>query len=245
MKILIADDEAPARMRLRAMLESMDDCSVVAEAANGEQVLQRCVQLHPEVVLLDIRMPGMDGIEAARHLLQLPGPPAVIFTTAYDQHALEAFEANAVDYLLKPVREQRLRQALDKARRLSEAQMSALTLEAQPPRARSRICSTSRGNMQLIPVSEILYFLADQKYVTVRHPGGEVLIEESLKSLEQEFGARFVRIHRNALVARRALIGVEKSGSGTMVACLQGLDERLEISRRHLPEVRRILKEGV
>lgn len=242
MRVLITDDEALARMRLRALLEPLQH-EVIAEASSGEQALQICEQHSPDVILLDIRMPGMGGIETARHLLKLEQPPAVIFTTAYDQHALEAFETNAVDYLLKPVRQQRLQEALLKAQRLSALQLAELREEGQASSARTRICARSRGNLQLIPVLEVIYFRAEQKYVTMCHQQGEALIEESLKSLESEFGEQFVRIHRNALVARGALEGLEKNREGSVFVRLQGTEERLEVSRRHLPEVRKLLKQ--
>lgn len=241
MRVLITDDEAPARMRLRALLEPLQH-EVIAEASSGEQALQLCVQQRPEVILLDIRMPGMGGIETARHLLKLEQPPAVIFTTAYDQHALEAFEANAVDYLLKPIRQQRLQEALVKAQHISAGQLADLS--SHPSGMRTRICSRSRGNLVLTPVTDVIYFRADQKYVTMCHRQGESLIEESLKALEGEFGEQFMRIHRNALVARGAVKGVEKNRQGTVFVCLEGTEDRLEVSRRHLPEVRRLLKQG-
>lgn len=243
MRVLITDDEIPARLRLRSLVEELDGCEVVAEAANGAEALRLAQQHEPEVMLLDIRMPGMDGLEAARHLARLRNPPAVIFTTAYDQHALEAFESNAVDYLLKPIRRARLVQSLEKAQRLSRAQLAAIRAE-ENGRARSHLCVRVRGSLRLVPVRDIFYFRADHKYVSVCYPEGEVLIEESLKSLEHEFGDRFVRIHRNALIARDRLEGLERAPGGRQMACIRGLDECLEVSRRHAPSVRRALKNG-
>jgi two-component system response regulator AlgR len=240
MKVLITDDEAPARMRLRDMLGSLPGHEIVGEAADGADALRLAEQQQPDVVLLDIRMPGMDGLEAARHLAQLEHPPAVIFTTAYDQHALEAFEASAVDYLLKPIRKARLEEALAKARRPTRAQLNELEVDEQPG-ARTHLCVRLRGNLQLVPVDTVYYFMADQKYVSVRHQGGEVLIEDSLRALEQEFGDRFLRIHRNALVAVAYIEGLEKTSTGQVVK-LRGTDERLEVSRRHAPAVRQLIK---
>ncbi|NIP72821.1 MAG: response regulator transcription factor [Gammaproteobacteria bacterium] len=241
MRVLITDDEIPARLRLRSLVEELDGCEVVAEAANGAEALKLAQQHEPEVMLLDIRMPGMDGLEAARHLARLRNPPAVIFTTAYDQHALEAFESNAVDYLLKPIRRARLLQSLEKAQRLSRAQLAAIRAE-ENGRARTHLCVRVRGSLRLVPVRDIFYFRADHKYVSVRYTEGEVLIEESLKSLEHEFGERFVRIHRNALIARDRLEGLERGPGGRQMARVRGLDESLEVSRRHGPSVRRALK---
>ena len=240
MKVLIVDDEAPARSRLRALVEELPNCEVAGEAADGVQALRRTDATDPDVVLLDIRMPGMDGLEAARHLAGLERPPAVIFTTAFDHHALEAFEAAAVDYLLKPIRKARLEQALERARRPNRAQLNEL--EGPGRSARTHICASSRGGLQLVPIEEVWYFLADQKYVSVRHAGGELLIEESLKSLEQEFGDRFVRAHRNALVAVDQLMGIEKTTVGGQVARLRSTQDTVEISRRHVPELRRRLR---
>lgn len=244
MRVLITDDETPARIRLRSLLEELDGCEVVAEAATGAEAVHLVQRFEPEVLLLDIRMPGMDGLEAAQHLARMRNPPAVIFTTAYDQHALQAFESHAVDYLLKPVRKARLRQSLERARRLTRAQLEAIETKEVEERARTHLCVRVRGDLRLVPVSDVYYFVADHKYVNVRYTGGEVLIEESLKSLELEFGDRFVRIHRNALVARERLAGLEKASGGRQMARIEGSEDRLEVSRRHAPSVRRILKES-
>jgi two-component system response regulator AlgR len=241
MKILIVDDEAPARMRLAALVQELGDHQLVGEAAGGPEALQLCRELDPDVVLLDIRMPGMDGIETARHLARLQHPPAVVFATAYDQHALEAFEASAVDYLLKPIRKARLEQALAKVRRLTRAQLEGIGNGDDQRAVRTHICVSARGRLQLVPVHEVLYFMADQKYVTVRHRNGEVLIEESLKSLESEFEGRFIRVHRNALVAKSCLEALEKDRSGRHLIRLRGVDDQIEVSRRHVPEVRQQL----
>jgi two-component system response regulator AlgR len=242
MKVLIVDDEIPARARLQRMLEGMNGCSVCGEASDGEEALLRCERLQPDVLLLDIRMPGMDGLEAARHLLTLEHPPAVIFTTAYSEHALAAFETHAVDYLLKPVRQERLVQALENTRRLTRVQAAALQASEADGGARTRICARVRGSLQLVPVEQIRYFLADQKYVTIGTGDSRVLIEESLKSLEEEFAERFVRIHRNALIAPVFLIGIERAAEGQLRARLRDVEEPLEISRRHLAAVRRLVK---
>ena len=242
MKILIVDDEAPARMRLRAMIDEIGDYKIVGEAANGREALELTESTLPDIVLLDIRMPLMDGLETARHLLVFDIPPAVIFTTAYNQYALEAFETNAVDYLMKPIRKEKLESTLQKLQRLNKAQLSNLKIDDTDENIRTHLCTRLRGNLQLIPVTDITYFQADQKYVTVCHKNGEALIEESLKSLEDEFTEQFIRIHRNALVKRDSLTGMEKSPDGSQLAVMKDTESRLEISRRHLPEIRKLLK---
>jgi two-component system response regulator AlgR len=241
MKILIVDDEQLARERLEQLLNEIGSPYEVADqAASGEEAVKLCSSLEIDLVLLDIRMPGMDGLEAAVHLMEQEPAPAVIFVTAYDEHALEAFDRNAVDYLLKPVRRERLEEALNRAQALSRVQLQALD-EIQGD-ADSYVYSNFRGGVQRIPVQEVYYFRAEQKYVVVKHPGGEALLEESLKSLEQQLGGRFLRIHRNALVAKRYLNAMEKRPDGHFQVCFRDIDDRLEVSRRHLPEVRRWLK---
>jgi len=242
MRVLVVDDEAPARERLLRMLESLDSYTVCGEAATGQAALALAEERQPDIMLMDIRMPGMDGLEAARHLLALEQPPAVIFTTAYSDHALEAFEMHAVDYLLKPVRRERLAEALANARRLTRVQAAALGQAGLQGAARTRICARVRGSLQLIPVEEIRYFQADQKYVTVATAEGQVLIEETLKSLEDEFREQFIRVHRNALVAVRFLHGLGKDDGGHFRVRLAGVEEQLEISRRHVADVRQRIK---
>jgi two-component system response regulator AlgR len=242
MRVLIADDEAPARERLRRLLvEIGPPWRLVAEAADGGEALAACRAQPIDVALLDIRMPRVDGLACARALQDLPTPPAVIFVTAYDEHALAAFDAHAVDYLLKPIRRDRLEAALARARSLTRAQLSAL--EAARPE-REHLVVTYRGGITRIPVDEVLYLRAEQKYVVARHAGGEALLEESLRSLEERLGDRFVRVHRNALVARDAVVGLEKDAAGGCHLCLRGVPDRLEVSRRHLPEIRAWVREG-
>lgn len=243
MKILIVDDEPLARARLRDLLAEAAGQAMVEEAEDGRQALLKYNEHQPDVVLMDIRMPGMDGLEAARHLSRLEQPPAVIFTTAYDDHALGAFEAGAVDYLLKPIRKERLHAALAKSRQPNRAQLERLRQNAGMPHARTHLSVHAHGKISLIAVDEIRYLKADQKYITVGYPGGQVLIEESLKSLEREFGARFLRIHRNALVACAFVTGMEKGARDNWYIRLRGTEELIEISRRHASEVRKKLHE--
>lgn len=242
MKVLVVDDELPARIRLRRLVESLSDHELVGEAADGAEAVRMADETGADVVLLDVRMPGMDGIEAARHLGSADPPPAIIFTTAYSDHALEAFETHAVDYLLKPVRADRLAAALASARRRTRAQLAALATGPGAPRA--QLCARLGGELQLVAVSDVYYFLAEHKYITVRHGGGEILLEESLRALEEEFGDRFLRIHRSALVAPARVGGLRRSPEGRPVVWFHDIDDGLEVSRRHLSSVRRRLRAG-
>jgi len=242
MRILIADDEAPARARLRRMVEELPDCEVVCEAENGRDALQGCLDHAPTVVLLDIRMPDMDGIEAARHMAELDEGPAVVFTTAYDHYAIDAFDAHAVGYLLKPVRSERLEKALNFASRLGRAELAEVSRGAERPMARTNICVRRGAELRLIPLDEIVFFQADQKYVTVRHIGGEDLLDEPLKDLAGEFADRFIRIHRSTLIALRYLERMERDDDGQYEVWLKGVDEPLPVSRRHVTAVKSCLK---
>ncbi|RMG34425.1 MAG: DNA-binding response regulator [Gammaproteobacteria bacterium] len=239
MKVLIVDDEPPARARLRALLEDLDEpIQIVGEAAEGEQAVALASEHQPDVVLLDIRMPGMDGMRAALAMQGLSPVPAVVFVTAYDEHALEAFEANAIDYLLKPVRRERLRAALHKASVFSRAQHEVLRQEAGVP----GLTVTQRGGTLRIPLDEIVCLRADSKYVEVHHLGGMALSDASLKSIEGQFPGRFLRIHRNALVDPARMRELRREPDGRSVLLLQGVEEPLEVSRRHLPQVRQALR---
>jgi len=240
MRVMIVDDEKLARERLRELLNEIGGHSVIGEAMNGNEAVEKAAELNPDVVLMDIRMPGMDGLEAAMHLMGMDEPPIVIFTTAYDQHALHAFEVNAVDYLLKPIRKDRLAAALDKAKKLTLEQLQDVNAAQESPQARTHISVHLRGNIRLVPVKDILYFMADSKYVTIRTPSEEHLIEDSLINLEKEFGEKmFLRIHRNALVATDYIKGIEKSTAGNWQVALKGLEKKLDVSRRHAAAVRR------
>jgi two-component system response regulator AlgR len=242
MKILIADDEAPARERLRAMLTEIPGADEVIEARDGREAVQMAESEQVDTVLLDIAMPALDGLEAARHLATFVEPPAVIFCTAHDDHALEAFEASAVDYLVKPVRRERLVAALERARKLTGERVRTLS-EHLPQRKRTHICARVRGSLKLVPIADVVYFLAEDKYVVVHHVGGELLVEESLKSLEEEFGDQFARIHRNCLVAVERIVGLRRSADGRALAEVRGSPEPLEVSRRNLPSLRHLVKQ--
>jgi two-component system response regulator AlgR len=246
MKVLIVDDEKPARDRLRQLLGDLESYDVVGEAANGEEALAVAADTGPDIVLLDIRMPGLDGIEAARHLNKLENPPAVVFTTAYDEYAIEAFEARAIGYVLKPVRRDRLSGALEHAAKLAANTLNDVAGATNMDTRRKHVCARSHGQLKLIPIQEIYYFQADQKYVCVNHAAGKDLIDESLKALEDEFADDFVRIHRGAVVAVDKIEQLAKTGDGKHYVVLRDsgdVDENeLTISRRHLADVRKRLK---
>ena len=230
MKVVIADDEPLARERLRALLADEPGVQVVAEAGDGHATLHACAEHHPDMVLLDISMPGIDGLETARHLAAYEPRPAVVFCTAYDAHALSAFEAAAIDYLMKPVRAERLAAALERARTFIAGRANAAPAVAT--QARRVLCARLRGGLRLVPVEDILYLQAEEKYVVVHHLRGEDLIEESLRSLEDEFSGRFIRIHRNCLIARDRLQEVRRTPAGQVQAVLRDVAQPLEISRR-------------
>ena len=242
LNVLIVDDELPARERLQRLVSELPGCAVAGVCANGADALALVRKLDPAIVLLDIRMPGMTGIEVARHLGALENPPAVVFTTAYDEYALEAFEAQAVGYLLKPVRRERLEQALKRASRLSTSQLHRLSTPEQPLAARQHVAVRVRDELKLIPVKNIRYFEADQKYVTVRHTNGEDLLDEPLKQLEEEFAREFVRAHRSMLVAIAHVEALERVGEDNYALRLRGEPEPLAVSRRQVAELRRRLQ---
>jgi len=242
LRVVITDDEAPARSRLRDLLQ---DCAatlpieLVGEAANGRELIELLQEREADLVLLDIRMPEMDGLEAAQHLQKLPDPPKIIFTTAFDAYAVKAFELHAVDYLLKPIRLRRLFDAVTRARALTPLRLDVLKDLA--PEARTHLSVQERGRVILVPVPDILYLRAELKYVSIRTREREFLLEESLTRLEQEFASRFVRIHRSCLVAKAHLSGFEKAaedGEGGWVALLKGVEEKLPVSRRQAHVVR-------
>lgn len=240
--VLIVDDEPLARQRLQDLLADLPNVRVVGEVGDGRQAVDACAQLCPDVVLLDIAMPVMDGLEAARHLASDPTAPAVVFCTAYDEHALAAFEARAIDYLLKPVRAERLAAALERARALGRARANERLQALPKTQARTHLCARLRGSLRLIPVADVVYLQAEEKYVVVHHLGGQDLIEDSLKALEQEFPERFLRIHRNCLVARSELRELRRGNDGQVHALLKRSVDALEISRRCLPQIRQLLK---
>ena len=241
LRVLIVDDEPLARARLRALRDAQEGVEVVGEAGDGVAALDASGDDPADLVLLDIAMPGIDGLETARRLAALDPPPAVVFCTAYDAHALSAFEAQAIDYLVKPVRAERLKAALDKARTYLAGRGRGAGA-APVPNARTHLSARLRGSLRLIPIEDIRYLQADEKYVVVHHARGEDLIEESLKSLETEFADRFVRIHRNCLVARNEIVELRRAGDGHTQAVLRHGAHPLEVSRRCVAPLRETLR---
>ncbi|MFJ4144461.1 LytR/AlgR family response regulator transcription factor [Pseudomonas sp. NPDC089734] len=247
MNVLIVDDEPLARERLSRLVGEIEGYRVLEPSAtNGEEALALIENLKPDVVLLDIRMPGLDGLQVAAKLCEREAPPAVVFCTAHDEFALDAFQVSAVGYLVKPVRPESLLEALRKAERPNRVQLAAMTRPAVESGngPRSHISARTRKGIELIPLDQVIFFIADHKYVTLRHEGGEVLLDEPLKALEDEFGDRFVRIHRNALVARDRIERLQRTPLGHFQLFLKGLNgDALIVSRRHVAGVRKMMQQ--
>lgn len=244
MRVLIVDDEPLARDRLRRMLSAIDNCQVVGDAGSGEQAMAVAKEVVPDLVFMDVRMPGMDGLAAAQQLAKIEPPPAVIFCTAYDDYAVEAFSTQAIGYLLKPVKQADLENAISRTRRINKAQLH----ELQDPQVlkngkASHLASKSRRGIDLVAVNDIRLFQADDKYVRAHHSQGESLLDETLKYLEDEYDGRFVRIHRNALVSIPHIEGLERNINGQYFVRLQGLDFRPQVSRRHVAPLRKLLEQ--
>lgn len=239
MQILVVDDEPLARDRLKRMIDELPNAEVIGEAENGKRALEQVEALDPELVLLDIRMPGMDGLECARALSDIDEPPAIVFCTAYEEHALEAFNTLAVGYLVKPVQIEDLQAVIERARKTNRAQRAPTS--KNPEEGRRHISARTRKGLELIALESVHCFIADHKYVTIFHAEGETLIDETLKELEVEFGQRFVRVHRNALVAVEQITALEKDANGHSQLRLRNTDYTPTVSRRHLAGVRELL----
>lgn len=237
MKILVVDDEPLARQRLCRLLGRLRPRDQLFEAADGREALARIRAEQPQIVLLDIRMPEMDGVEVAAQLLDVPEAPAVIFCTAYDEYALEAIQHHAIAYLLKPVRERELERALQAAVRVNRAQLEALGVQ---PGGREEIVSAGHRGVETLPVAEVRCFLAEDKYVRACAPGGELLLNDSLRELESEFAGRFLRVHRNALVALAHVERLVRAGDCWVVQ-LAGVRDRPQVSRRYLADIKSAL----
>jgi two-component system response regulator AlgR len=239
MDILICDDEPLAVERLSRLVSQLGH-QVIATAQHGKQALEMVQQFEPDVVLLDIQMPEMDGLSCAQHLAHFNPMPAIVFCTAFDEHALQAIQSQAKGYLLKPIAKDELETVLGNVTKLTQAQLTQIEKKElmEEKVQRQQIAAKTYRGLELIPVENIYYFLADQKYVTVRHKNGSVLIDETLKDLETEFSDRFIRIHRNALISLDYLDGLEMVASGQYQARCRELEERLAVSRRHLPLLR-------
>lgn len=261
-RLFIVDDEAPARARLKTLLSDIAaECphELVGEADQAQRALNGIAATRPDIVLLDVQMPGMTGIELAAHLMKTPAPaPAIVFVSAYDEFALKAFEVHALDYLLKPVRATRLAEAIRRVcgmRATAQLQGDALAGAASALQAaRQHFSVQERGRVLLVPVADVIYLKAELKYVTLRTRTQDYLLEESLTSIEEEMPATFIRVHRNALVARNAILGVERGaniaeGDGdsdkvqeSWQVILRDIDERLPISRRQWPAIKALVR---
>lgn len=243
MNVLIVDDEPLVRKRLRHLIGQIDNFVVLEhEASNGQDAIDLCAQHHPDIILMDIRMPVMSGLEAARYISSMDEPPAIIFCTAYDNHALEAFDAQAANYLLKPICQEALNQALQRARKLNRLQLASLNDHQPKNEENSHIAAKTLRGIELVPLNDVLYFMADNKYVTVHHRHGEVLIDDSLKTLEENYNQHFIRIHRNALVRRNAIESLSRDEKGHFFIHLKEVSEPLAISRRHVSLIKKIMQ---
>lgn len=243
MEILIVDDEPLARQRLARMIEKLEDHHLVGEAEDAESALAAIDEHDPDVVLLDVRMPGRDGLALAHDISALECPPAIIFCTAFDQYALDAFGTAAVGYLLKPIKAEQLQDALTKAQKLNKVQLAKVQSPTSDTKStRTHISAKTRRGIELIPLEDVRYFVADHKYVTVYHRQGEHLLDETLKELEEEFAPRFIRIHRNALVSIKHIEAIERAAQGQHQVRLADTEQRPIISRRHVSSVKELLK---
>jgi len=243
MKILIADDEPLARLRLQSLLLEIDPkFTVFANASNGLSALEQCIKEKPDLALLDIRMPKMDGLQAAIEITKAKLKTSIVFITAYDEHALAAFDNNAIDYLLKPVKKERLEQMLEKAKRIDFSQKGDLTNLPASPVPRKHLCSHSHLGTKIINLNDILCFKADNKYTTTMTTTGSFLLDESLKALEEEFSLQFFRVHRNALVKINAIKSLGKNSAGQHEVFMTGLDTPITVSRRHHTALNKLLR---
>ncbi|WP_286806737.1 MULTISPECIES: LytR/AlgR family response regulator transcription factor [unclassified Marinimicrobium] len=242
MDVLIVDDEPLARERLARMVDQLDGYSVVAQAGDSASALTAIAHHDPDVVLLDVRMPGDDGVTAAHRIGELEDPPAVIFCTAFDEYALDAFGTQAVGYLLKPVRAEQLLEVLEKARTPNKLQKRAQQGRHPAGKERSHISAKTPRGVELIPLDSVRYFMADQKYVTVYHDRGEHLLDDTLKELEEAFGDRFLRTHRSVLVSVNHIQAMERDNEGHYQVRLADTDHRPPVSRRHASALKELLQ---
>jgi len=243
MDILIVDDEQLARERLLRMVEKMEFVECILQAENADEAMAIIAKQDPDLILLDIRMPGKDGLTLAHELSRLDDPPAIVFCTAFDTHAIAAFGTAAVGYLLKPVKAEQLLQVLEKAQKLNKIQrLAAKENTTKNLTGRQHISAKTHRGMELIALKDIRYFIADQKYVTVYHINGEHLLDETLKELQDEFAEKFIRIHRNALVSKQHIEALERDAQGQFHIRLTNMQNRPLVSRRHVGDIKELLK---
>lgn len=240
-KVLVVDDEPMARQRVVKMLAKIEEFECVGEASNGEEALSQVELLNPDLLLLDISMPGKTGLQVAHELSERANPPAVVFCTAYDQHMLQAFSASAVGYLVKPMRQSELEETLKRSRKLNQLQLSQLEQSMQSDKQKRHICVSSLRGIELIDPTTVAACEAKEKYVTLYHQGKESLSETSLKQLESEYADELLRVHRNALVGLRFVQGLERNSSGEIRVVLKESEQRPLVSRRHLKRVKEII----
>lgn len=237
--VLIVDDEKLARERLKRLIANLNEYECIGEAENGEQALQRIASLRPDIIIMDIRMPVLDGMDVAKNLSTEDYPPALIFCTAYDEYAIKAFQVSAAGYLLKPVRSEDLAAALGKAKQVNRLQVRQIETE-QEEEAEVFIAHTWQGH-EMIPFDHIFYFQADQKYLTVHHKNGATLSDQTLKELEQSYGERLVRVHRNSLVNTKHIEALCKTPDGKYFIRIKRTLEKIPVSRRLVSEVKHLL----
>lgn len=242
MDILVIDDETLARRRLCRIIQELGH-EVVAEAQNADEALAAVQAYDPTVVLLDIEMPETTGLAVGHSMSAMDNPPTIIFCTAYDHYALDAFDTLAAGYLLKPVKRDALAKALAKAQTLTKAQLATISMDTRATfkPVRKQIVAKSHCGVELIALDSVRCFMADQKYVTAFHADGKVLIDETLKELESELVGHFVRIHRNALVALDHIRAMQRDAGGHYCIHLDGVEERPMVSRRYVGKLREIL----
>jgi two-component system response regulator AlgR len=240
-RIVIVDDEPLARERLAQMVEGLPGYRVLESCASAQAAMDVITRKEPDVVLLDISMPGMTGMELSRYIMGLEHCPAIIFCTAHDEHALAAFDTGAVGYLLKPVREGKLLESLESARRVNRMQMKSLQETSTPRQEIKNFCIESHRGTELVPLSAVSHLVADQKYITLFHDKGTSLLETSLKAVEEEYPDYFVRVHRNTLASVERIAGIRRSSDGDAHLVLHGSSHSPKISRRHLKEIKQLL----
>lgn len=239
-RVLIVDDEKLARERLEQLVSGLPGYAVGASCSNAQSAIAELQQNEFDVVLLDISMPGMHGLELARYIKGLEIPPAIIFCTAHDEHAIGAFDAGGSAYLLKPVREGKLLESLEGARRINRMQRQSMHAD-NPDVGSENFCIDSHRGMEMIPVNSVSHIVADQKYVTLYHPGGESLMETSLRAIEEEYPQVFVRVHRNTLANLAYIKGIKRNASGEAFLRLRDAGQEPRISRRHLKDLKKLL----
>jgi len=241
MHIIIVDDEPLARMRLKRLLDAQPRVTKIDEAANADQALKLTLETDPDILLMDIRMPGTDGLTMAKQISNLDDPPAIIFCTAYDAYALEAFETVAAGYILKPVSEEKLGAAIEKAARLTKVQRQAIDPHARTT-GRKHITAQTHKGIEMIPLEAIICFIADNKYVSVIHDKGEHILDDTLKELEAEFEEGFIRVHRKTLVKVNAITGLEKDEQGVFYLTLKNSHHKPQVSRRHQAKIKTLIQ---